>query len=82
MSPAKLTYMQPPARPGDSPDFSLLDIPAAGLLDVPPLDVDAQGTRDFANGLIRVLAGPTHKGIMNWRNYYITVLVGAVRSIK
>ncbi|CAM5491156.1 2-oxoisovalerate dehydrogenase E1 component alpha subunit [Aquamicrobium terrae] len=55
MSPAKLTYMQPPARPGDSPDFSLLDIPAAGLLDVPPLDVDAQGTRDFANGLIRVL---------------------------
>jgi 2-oxoisovalerate dehydrogenase E1 component alpha subunit len=55
MNQSKLTFPQPPARPGQSPDFSLLDIPAAGILDVPPLDLDAQGSRDFANGLIRVL---------------------------
>lgn len=55
MSSAKLTYPQPPARPGESPDFSLQDIPAAGLLDVPPLSLDARDARDYANGLIRVL---------------------------
>jgi 2-oxoisovalerate dehydrogenase E1 component alpha subunit len=55
MNQSKLTFPQPPARPGQSPDFSLLDVPAAGILAVPPLDLDAQGSRDFANGLIRVL---------------------------
>jgi len=55
MSPAKLTYPQPPARPGESPDFSLLDIPAAGGLDVPPLTLDAENAADYAQGLIRVL---------------------------
>lgn len=55
MSLAKLTYPQPPARPGDMPDFSVLDIPKAGLLDVPPLSIDATASREYANGLIRVL---------------------------
>ena len=55
MSSAKLTFPQPPARPGESPDFSLLDIPAAGLLEVPPLDVTSDDCADYARGLIRVL---------------------------
>ncbi len=68
MSPAKLTFPQPLARPGDSPDFSLLDIPKAGLLDVPDLAVDAQGTRDYANGLIRVL-DDDGQAIGPWADY-------------
>ncbi|WP_136440945.1 thiamine pyrophosphate-dependent dehydrogenase E1 component subunit alpha [Pacificoceanicola onchidii] len=51
----KLTFPQPPARPEDTPDFSAIDIPPAGSLDVPPLDVEASDSRDYANGLIRVL---------------------------
>ncbi|MBE1282967.1 MAG: 3-methyl-2-oxobutanoate dehydrogenase (2-methylpropanoyl-transferring) subunit alpha [Rhodobacteraceae bacterium] len=51
----KLTYPHPPARPGEDPDFSGITIPEAGLLDVPPLDLDARGSRPYANGLIRVL---------------------------
>ena len=40
----KLTFPQPPARPGDEPDFSGIAVPEAGLLDVPPLDMDARFT--------------------------------------
>ena len=51
----KLTYPQPPARPNDTPDFSSIEIQPPGVLGVPPLDIDATDTRDYANGLIRVL---------------------------
>jgi len=50
-----LTFPQPPARPGESPDFSLIDIPPAGALDLPPLDLDAEASTPYAQGLVRVL---------------------------
>ncbi len=51
----KLNFPQPSARPGEAPDFSQLKIPKPGLLPVPPLDMSAEDSRPYANGLIRVL---------------------------
>jgi 2-oxoisovalerate dehydrogenase E1 component alpha subunit len=50
-----LNFPHPPARPDQQADFSKMDIPPAGSLDVPPLDLTAQDSRDYANGMIRVL---------------------------
>lgn len=50
-----LSFPEPLARPGETPDFSTIEIPAAGGLPVPPLDLNAEGSRAFAHGLIRVL---------------------------
>ncbi len=46
---------EPPARPGEEPDFSYLDIPAAGAVDRPPVDVHQTSIRDLAWTMIRVL---------------------------
>ena len=46
---------EPSHRPGDKPDFSNLNIPAAGTLHRPDPTADARETRDHAFGLIRVL---------------------------
>ena len=46
---------QPVARPGDKVDFSHLVIPAAGSVGKPPIDADADGMRDHAYALVRVL---------------------------
>lgn len=54
-SKTRLSFAHPPARPGEQPDFSSLDIPKAGALAVPPLDVAATDCVDHANSLIRVL---------------------------
>jgi 2-oxoisovalerate dehydrogenase E1 component alpha subunit len=72
MSSAKLTFPQPPARPGESPDFSLLDIPAAGLLEVPPLDVTSDDCADYARGLIRVL-DDDGQAVGPWADYAKTL---------
>jgi 2-oxoisovalerate dehydrogenase E1 component alpha subunit len=42
-------------RPGDTPDFSYLQIPAAGSAARPPPDAKASDTRDLAYGPVRVL---------------------------
>lgn len=55
-----LTFPKPPARPGEQPDFSDLEIPPAGSLGVPPLDLVARDARDWANGLVRVLDDDGH----------------------
>ena len=85
MSPAKLTYPQPPARPGDMPDFSVLDIPKAGLLDVPPLSIDATASREYANGLIRVLDDDGH-AVGPWAEYAATlgddILIQGLRDMS
>lgn len=52
---AKLTFPQPPARPGEDPEFDNVVVPPAGSVPVPPLDLSAKDSRDFATGLIRVL---------------------------
>lgn len=68
-APLRLQVPEPPARPGQTPDFSHLDLGAAGDLGVPPLDVAAADTRHYADGLIRVLAddgkalGPWAEGL-------------------
>lgn len=64
----KLTYPHPPARPDESPDFSAIHIPEAGALDVPPLDLEAIDSRDYANGLIRVL-NDNGEAVGPWADY-------------
>lgn len=63
-----LTFPQPPARPGEGPDFSALSIPSAGSLDVPPLDLDCERSRAYAVGLIRVLDDGGH-AVGPWADY-------------
>ena len=46
---------EPPARPGDTPDFSHLAIPAAGVAPRPAPDTPVEQLRDMAYGLVRVL---------------------------
>ncbi|WP_424988673.1 thiamine pyrophosphate-dependent enzyme [Microbulbifer sp. S227A] len=64
----KLNFPHPPARPNEAPDFSALDIPPAGALDVPPLDITANDSRDYSNGLIRVL-NDEGKAVGPWADY-------------
>ena len=53
--PLKLRVPQPGARPGDDPDFSWLEVPAAGSVRRPAVDEDQKALRDLAFTLIRVL---------------------------
>lgn len=46
---------QPPARPGERPDFTYLRLAPAGSARMPPLEVSAEETADLATSLIRVL---------------------------
>ncbi len=46
---------EPSARPGDEADFSYLDIPSAGSVPRPDVDVDPAKIHDLARSLIRVL---------------------------
>ncbi|HUD92930.1 thiamine pyrophosphate-dependent enzyme [Sphingobium sp.] len=65
---ARLHFPEPPARPGEAPDFSLLDIPAAGALPVPPVDFTADDAQPYASGMIRVLADDG-QAVGPWANY-------------
>jgi 2-oxoisovalerate dehydrogenase E1 component alpha subunit len=42
-------------RPGDTPDFSYLDLPKAGEAKRPKVDAKSSATRDLAYGLVRVM---------------------------
>jgi 2-oxoisovalerate dehydrogenase E1 component alpha subunit len=53
--PLELQVPEPPARPGDEPDFSHITVPAAGSVAKPPMDVAAGDTHDHAGTIIRVL---------------------------
>lgn len=46
---------EPEVRPGDTPDFSSVEIPKAGELRRPEIDADPESMRDLAFGIIRVL---------------------------
>jgi 2-oxoisovalerate dehydrogenase E1 component alpha subunit len=46
---------EPPCRPGDRPNFNAMQIPQAGVVPRPPVDVDPMAIRDLAYSLIRVL---------------------------
>jgi 2-oxoisovalerate dehydrogenase E1 component alpha subunit len=55
MPPLSLKVPQPQCRPGDTPDFSGIDIPAAGSVHRPAVDEHADNIRDLAFTIIRVL---------------------------
>jgi len=64
--PLSLHVPQPACRPGDSPDFSGLVLPAAGETPRPPVDGGVAEMRDLAYGLVRVL-GPDGRAVGPWR---------------
>jgi 2-oxoisovalerate dehydrogenase E1 component alpha subunit len=51
----KLHVPEPRFRPGDTPDFSNLDIPAAGSAPKPDIGISAAETEPLTKGLVRVL---------------------------
>lgn len=50
-----LNIPEPGCRPGDNPDFSDFDIPRAGSVKRPPIDVNPDEIRDMAFSIVRVL---------------------------
>ncbi|MGH7056715.1 MAG: thiamine pyrophosphate-dependent enzyme [Acetobacteraceae bacterium] len=55
LAPLELHVPQPPARPGEPPDFSWLRIPEAGALSRPDISATPDDMREHAIGLVRVL---------------------------
>ncbi|MEC8293094.1 MAG: 3-methyl-2-oxobutanoate dehydrogenase (2-methylpropanoyl-transferring) subunit alpha [Pseudomonadota bacterium] len=53
--PLSLNVPEPGCRPGDTPDFSDFEIPRAGEVKRPPVDVDPDTIRDMAFSIVRVL---------------------------
>ncbi|MFN0022592.1 MAG: 3-methyl-2-oxobutanoate dehydrogenase (2-methylpropanoyl-transferring) subunit alpha [Parvularculaceae bacterium] len=53
--PLSLVVPEPECRPGDTPDFSEMLIPAAGAVRMPPVDVESLHIHDLAYSVIRVL---------------------------
>ena len=54
-APLSLKVPQPAVRPGDTPDFSGIEVPAAGAVRRPPVDEKPDEARDLAFTIIRVL---------------------------
>jgi 2-oxoisovalerate dehydrogenase E1 component alpha subunit len=55
IAPLQFRVPEPPARPGDQPDFSYVVVPEAGSVRRPATDVDPAEIRDLAYDMIRVL---------------------------
>src|SRR5580700_1956508 len=53
--PLTLHVPEPAVRPGGKPDFSSVNIPSAGSVPRPEIDVDPESMRDLAYSIIRVL---------------------------
>ncbi len=56
---------EPPVRPGDKPDFSFLQIPAAGSAPRPDVTAPASETYPLADTLVRVL-DEEHRAVGPW----------------
>lgn len=54
--PLRLNVPEPKCRPGDTPDFSDFEIPAAGAVPRPPIDTAPEDMRDHAFSVVRVLS--------------------------
>jgi 2-oxoisovalerate dehydrogenase E1 component alpha subunit len=61
----ELHVPEPPFRPGDTPDFSSLKIPAAGAAPRPDTSVPAADTQPLTTDLVRVL-GDDNKAVGAW----------------
>ncbi|WP_108665297.1 thiamine pyrophosphate-dependent enzyme [Euzebya rosea] len=55
VQPLRLTVPEPAFRPGDTPSYDDLDLPAAGDAPRPAVDTPPEDMRDLAYGLVRVL---------------------------
>lgn len=68
-APLSLNVPEPEVRPGGQPDFSKVQIPKAGTVRRPEVDVDPETIRDLAFTIIRVLnrdgqaVGPWAEGL-------------------
>jgi 2-oxoisovalerate dehydrogenase E1 component alpha subunit len=58
--PLRFKVPEPPARPGDTPDFSYVVVPPAGSVRRPDIDTHPSDIRDLADTLIRVLDDEHH----------------------
>jgi 2-oxoisovalerate dehydrogenase E1 component alpha subunit len=79
LPPLQLHVPEPPARPGESADFTHFDIPAADAAPRPDEATHPSQMRDFAYGLVRVLDArasarcpsapplPRHRGQSRWK---------------
>src|SRR5512146_2794433 len=61
----ELHVPEPAFRPGDNPDFSSLEIPAAGDAPRPDTNAPAAETYALTTALVRVL-GDDHKAVGAW----------------
>jgi 2-oxoisovalerate dehydrogenase E1 component alpha subunit len=61
----ELHVPEPPFRPGDTPDFSSLKVPAAGSAPRPDTNVAAAETHPLTTALVRVL-GEDNKAVGGW----------------
>src|SRR4051812_7840639 len=61
----ELHVPEPPFRPGDTPDFSSLKVPAAGSAPRPDTSVPAAETYPLATDLVRVL-GDDSRAVGPW----------------
>ncbi|MGH6658851.1 MAG: 3-methyl-2-oxobutanoate dehydrogenase (2-methylpropanoyl-transferring) subunit alpha, partial [Sphingomicrobium sp.] len=61
----ELHVPEPQFRPGDTPDFSNVEVPAAGSAPRPGTTATAAETHGLATGLVRVL-GEDHRAVGPW----------------
>ncbi|MGB1558706.1 MAG: thiamine pyrophosphate-dependent enzyme, partial [Oceanococcaceae bacterium] len=61
----RLHIPEPKVRPGETPDFSTINIPDAGIMHRPAIDTPDEELHEFAFGLIRVL-DDTHQAVGDW----------------
>jgi 2-oxoisovalerate dehydrogenase E1 component alpha subunit len=57
---SRLHIPQPSARPGDTPDFSYLDLSPAGSVDKPAIDARTRDIENLSTDLVRVLDDDHH----------------------
>lgn len=78
---SRLHIPHPSARPGDTPDFSYLELSPAGAVDKPPIDVRVRDIDHLSHGLVRVL-DDEHKAVGPWNpNFEARELQVALRWI-
>ena len=65
LSPSRLHIPRAPARPGEAPDFSYLQLSAAGAVPRPEIAVNASEVTGLATQLVRVLDN-THQAVGAW----------------
>lgn len=79
--PLSLHVPEAPVRPGEKPDFSRMQIPQAGKVRRPPLDVAAQEIHDLAYSIVRVL-NRQGEAVGPWaREFDVEALMGGLRAM-